>query len=279
MKSRQLLREMGFAGTFYVTSAAVLRKSISEMLNSANVFEGPNDGLAYVSPHAGHKYSGKIAAATYKSISLNKHAEKGTTFVIIGPNHTGLGSAVSVSMANWRTPFGDITNDIELSEEICRYRGIEPDEIAHVDEHSIEVQLPFLKYIAPDSKACFICMMDQDIETCKLLERAISESAKKLDRKTIIIASSDMDHYEPEKVAMRKDFEVFRYLTKMEPEEFNLSVEKAQDSICGYGPITTAMMFSKRNGGKKGEIICYGNSGAETGDHKSVVSYASIVFH
>ena len=279
MKNRPLLREMGFAGAFYVTSAAALRKSISEMLESANVLEGLNDGLAYVSPHAGYKYSGKIAAATYKSISSNKHVEKDTTFVVIGPNHIGLGSAVSVSMANWRTPLGDVANDIEFSEEICRYSGIDPDEIAHVDEHSIEVQLPFLKYIAPDSKACFICMTDQDTDTCRLLERAISESAKKLDRKTIIIASSDLDHYEPEKVAMRKDFELFRYLTKMEPEEFNLSVEKAQDSICGYGPITTAMMFSKRNGGKKGEIICYGNSGAETGDHKSVVSYASIIFH
>ena len=249
------------------------------MLESAVVTAAQNTGTAYVAPHAGYKYSGKIAAATYKSISLNKQVDKNTTFVIICPNHIGLGSDVSVSMANWRTPFGDVINDTELSEEICKYSGIEPDEIAHIDEHSIEVQLPFLKHIAPNSKACFVCMMDQGIDACRLLESAISESSNRLGRKVIIIASSDMDHYEPESVALRKDFELFRHITQIEPDEFNLSVEKVKNSICGYGPITTAMLFSKRKGCKKGEIICYGNSGTETGNRKSVVSYASIVFH
>ncbi len=272
-----LLREAGFSGTFYPSSPNNLSKSISEMLGYARIPDGIDSGSAYISPHAGYKYSGTVAARTYKAISQNKSIGKDTTFLIIGPNHIGLGSAVSVSMARWRTPIGDVENDTALSNEICKHSGIEQDEIAHVDEHSIEVQLPFLKSVAPGSKACFISMMEQEMETSVMLESAISEAAERLGREVVVIASSDFDHYEPEKTAQTKDMQVLRHIISMNPVEFNYDLKKLNDSICGYGPITVAMLFAKRNGCTKGEILYYANSGLVTGDKKSVVSYVSAV--
>ncbi len=274
------MRTPKFAGSFYPSNKELLSKSVNEALNAAEVpAKAVSGALSYVAPHAGYAYSGATAGFTYKALLLNKRLEGIETIVVIGPNHTGMGQAISVSLEDWKTPLGVSENDRELSKAICGFSDyVSLDEEAHSKEHSIEVQLPFLQLVAPGKKLCMICMGDQSPEASRILSDAIINAAKKLKRSITVIASSDFDHYEPSETAREKDAQLHNAMKRMDCEKFDSLLHSLNDTACGHGPITVAMVFAKEKGAGKGIILKYSNSGDQTGDYSSVVAYSSAVF-
>ncbi|MGC8662398.1 MAG: AmmeMemoRadiSam system protein B [Candidatus Micrarchaeia archaeon] len=274
------IRYESFADIFYTSNRKILREFIDKAVKKAEIDEEIAKGaFGFVAPHAGYIYSGEVAAYTYKALEARSKSKKIDTFVMIGPNHTGFGAPLAISMQDWHTPFGVVENDTELALAISKKTPyVTLDEVAHSGEHSIEVQLPFLQRTISKPRCVFICMGNQKLEFSKLLSEAIAKSAKELRREIIIIASSDFNHYESEEVAKSKDLPAIDALEKLDYVKFNKKLEEKEDTACGYGPITVAAMFSKEKGAKKGYLLKYGNSGEANKDYSSVVAYASIIF-
>jgi hypothetical protein len=276
------MRSPKFAGSFYPSSREEISKFVEGAVDRADLkTKGKEIGKAYsyVAPHAGYEYSGGTAAFTYKAMTLNERIKDVETVLVIGPNHTGFGKPISVSLDDWKTPVGVSENDRELSKAISSVsRYIELNEEAHAEEHSIEVQLPFLQLLEPGKRVSMICMGDQDLEASRLLSDAILVAVKKINRKIIVVASSDFNHYESGEAAKRKDTQLLDAASKLDYERFNSLIDSLQDSACGFGPITVAMMFAKGMGASRGVLLKYSNSGDQTGDYSSVVAYSSIAF-
>jgi len=272
------------AGMFYAGTATSLRTQVEECFTHRlgpgvvpkPVKEGPRRILGLVCPHAGYMYSGPVAAHSYHSLALDGTPE---TFVVFGPNHTGYGSALALMNEGfWRTPLGDVEIDVEVANEIVRESSlIDIDESAHRYEHSIEVQLPFLQYLyGSNFKFVPICFLLQDLESSREVGQAVAKVLQ--DRNAVIIASTDMTHYEPQETASRKDRMALNAIEKMDEELFYQTVEAQQISMCGYGPVVALITAAKKLGAKKAELLCYKTSGDITGDHSSVVGYASVRF-
>ncbi len=228
---------------------------------------------ALVCPHAGYMYSGPVAAHSY--LALSKEKEPGTV-VILCPNHTGLGSAVSmINEGAWETPLGRMRIDEDLANAIFQQSDvIDIDETAHMYEHSIEVQLPFLQYLYGDSvKLVPICMGFQDLETSRAVGSAIKEAMK--GRNAVVIASTDMTHQEPQESAARKDRLVLDALEAMDEARVQETVARNHMTMCGYGPVSAAIVASRELGANRAEVLSYHTSGDITGDLGAVVGYAS----
>jgi len=269
------MRYPAVAGSFYTSSLPVLRSEVREYLAAAKRNVQQKERLAIVCPHAGYIYSGKCAAYSYASCSNWK--AKSLTAVIIGPNHTGLGTPISVSFEDWRTPLGEVKADVELAEAIVKSSKIAArDELAHLREHSVEVQLPFLQESCPSAKMVGICMGLQELEAARDLGRAIFEAVKKTGRNAIVIASSDFTHYEPAEEAEKKDSRAIERLLFLDEAGFERMVIANNFSICGHGPIAAAVNYARQAGAKKCELLKYTNSGEASGDYFQVVAYASL---
>ena len=268
-----------FDGSFYESDRGKLQKFIDSAIGAAGVAGEAGKAVSYVAPHAGYMYSGKTAAFTYRALKDNPNTKDINTIVVVGPNHTGIGRPISVSMEDWETPLGKSVNDKELSRAIADdSEYIEMDELAHENEHSIEVQLPFLQSVIPDRRMVFICMGDQSIGASEMLSKSIIKAAACLGRNIIIVASSDFNHYESAETAKSKDSRLLEAIKALDPKSFNRLVHETNDSICGFGPVTVAMMFAKHKSAVKGVVLKYCNSGDTTGDYQSVVAYSSIAF-
>ncbi len=259
------MRRAVVAGQFYPGDAETLRRQVEGYIAAAEVEVSENIKGAVV-PHAGYMYSGKVAAHVYASLPETK------TFVIIGPNHHGVGSAVAVSSDIWSTPLGEVEVDKDIVDALPP--NISRDETAHQYEHSIEVQLPFLQVRFSDFKIVPICMGLQDEKTAKDVGAALTDALK--NRDTIIVASSDFTHYEPDAVAREKDHSVIEPILKLDAPTFYSRLYQQHASVCGYGPIAVMMETAKALGAKKGELLKYATSGDVGGDKSSVVGYGAI---
>lgn len=227
--------------------------------------------VGLVCPHAGYTYSGPIAAHSYMAL-----ARDGTpsTFVILGPNHWGVGSGVSIMTEGvWQTPLGDTTVDSETAKQITEHSSIvDVDEIAHLKEHSIEVQLPFLQYLyGVGIKMTPISMMMQDLDSCREIGVAIANALK--GKNAVVIASSDMTHYEPQKTAEQKDNAAADAIARLDEAALQQTVEAQNMSMCGYGPVSAAIVAAKHLGASSCRILAYKTSGEITGDYGQVVGY------
>ncbi|MAG50470.1 AmmeMemoRadiSam system protein B [archaeon] len=241
-----------------------------------------------ISPHAGYKFSGPCQAWSYKEIAESRMPE---TYVILGPNHTGLGSNFSMYYeANWETPFGIVKVDDLLGRSLlkkCRF--LQNDVMAHLHEHSIEVQLPFLQYVNKDSlkdlKFLPISISNFSIENCKKLAEAIVESNKNIN----IIVSSDFTHYgenykytpftyNKKENLYELDNEAMDFIKNLDSEGFFNFVEKKKTTICGVGPIIVAIEACKLLGAKKARLLHYYTSGDVTDDYNNAVGYGGLVF-
>ncbi len=234
--------------------------------------ERDSDISAIIVPHAGFVYSGASAAHAYLSIAEQDNPE---TVIVIGPNHTGRGTPISVMGEGfWETPLGLVPLDTELAERIVKKSRIaEFDDTAFIREHSIEVQLPFLQFIYPEFKLVPICMGYQDLVTSRDLGQAIHEST--VSESVIIVASSDLNHMESRKESNRKDKFVLDAIEAMDEAMLQDSVKRERISTCGYGPVSATLVASKLRGAKSAEILSYYTSGDIIGDNRSVVGYAS----
>ena len=270
------------AGSFYAGSRESLKRQIDECFThilGPGEFpelhsEGSRQIVGLVCPHAGYTYSGPVAANAYYSLSQDGSVD---TFVILGPNHQGVGSNVSImDKGKWRTPLGDAEIDAFLAEEIIRKSEIvDIDETAHSFEHSIEVQLPFLQYVYGSSfKFVPICFLMQDLQTCMEVGESLAETIK--DRNAVIIASTDLTHYESQKIAAEKDRLVIDAITKMDADLLYSVLENRSISACGYGPVATLLTAAKKLNAEKVQLLKYATSGDVSGDFSSVVGYASL---
>lgn len=262
------MRTPAVSGQFYPRNKNDLEKEISRYFEGVPSAEKPVIGA--IAPHAGYIYSGNTAAFVYSTLP------KADTFVLLGPNHTGYGSPVSVSSEKWSTPSGEAGPDMEFIKALPR-RIIDTDETAHKYEHSIEVQLPFLQHRFKDFNVVPICMGMQDEETALDVGTEIAEAIRKLKKKVIIIASSDFSHYKPDKVAREDDAYFISSILEMDISGFYRKLYERNASVCGYGPIAAMLTASKALGAKKGTLLKYSTSGDTTGDLAAVVGYAGII--
>lgn len=294
-----MLRKPAVAGLFYDSNPEDLKRNIEECFNHklgpgripelgiSRDFEKftnknqPNSQniniYGSVVPHAGYTYSGPIAAHAYYKIVENGYPE---TFVILCPNHTGLGTGISIfNEGKWNTPLGDVEIDEEFANEmISNSNFIDSDISAHVKEHSCEVHLPFLQYFSNDFKIVPIVMWMQDMKSSSDIAEAIVKTTKNLKRSISIIASTDLTHYEPKSVAAKKDKFVLDAITDMDEFALLNAVETHKITMCGYGPTISTIKASRGLGAKKGEVLKYATSGDISGDFNSVVGYCSAIF-
>jgi AmmeMemoRadiSam system protein B len=272
------------AGAFYEGNAESLRKQIENCflhkLGPGKIPEVAEDGLRQVvglaCPHAGYMFSGPVAAHSYYKLALDG---KPDVAVILCPNHTGYGSALAIMNEGvWRTPLGDVAVDGEIANQIVHESPIvDVDEVAHRFEHSAEVQLPFLQYLYDSEfKIVPICFAMQDLPSFREVGQAI---AKVLTGKnSVIIASSDMTHYEPQERAVKKDRLALEAIEAMDEAKFYSTVETHQITACGYGPIAALITAAKALGAKEAKVLSYKTSGDVFGDYSSVVGYAAVCF-
>jgi len=270
------------AGAFYAGTKSSLTKQIENCfihkfgpgkLPQVNR-KGKRNIVALVCPHAGYMYSGAVAANSYYSLANDGVPQ---TAIILGPNHTGMGSGVSMMVEGaWETPLGTSSIDTVTAKKILEQtKIIDTDESAHRLEHSIEVQLPFLQYVyGLGIRFVPICMMMQDLTTSCEVGEAISNAVGSSN--AVIIASSDMTHYENQTDASKKDRLVIEQILSLDEEALQETVESENVSMCGYGPVTAAIRAARVLGAKDASLLSYKTSGDMTGDTSSVVGYASI---
>ncbi|HRW82874.1 MAG TPA: MEMO1 family protein [Methanothrix sp.] len=264
------MRRPAVAGSFYPRHPEALKEELGEAFSHASGGE-PLLIRGAVVPHAGYVYSGAVAAEVYARLPERE------TFVLIGPNHRGLGLPVALSRDSWTTPLGDVECDVELADALAG-SIIDVDESAHLYEHSLEVQIPFLQYRFSGFKILAIAMGLQDEETAVEVGEAVGEAAKSLGRNCTVIASSDFTHYEPQDEARRKDARVIEAILRMDVPSIYKTVYGLNLTACGYGPISATITASKILGAKTGKLLRYSTSGDVIGDFSQVVGYGAIAF-
>lgn len=290
------IRKPAAAGQFYDASDINLIQTLKEsFLDSRGprtlpeIKKGNKDIKGVVVPHAGYIYSGAIAAHSYHTIAGNGFAD---TFIILGPNHTGMGSGVSVMTEGaWETPLGEAPINNELAELLCTSM-IDKDEKAHLYEHSIEVQIPFLQYSANDKAFDFvpICMGTQDYYTSIKVGEIIAEAIKRINKKIIIVASSDFTHagfnymsmpppgMRVDQYAEKQDQIVIEEILRLDPKGVIDAVQQKNISMCGYGPVAAMITAAKIQGAKTAELLKYSTS-YDVQPSDSCVGYGSIIIY
>jgi AmmeMemoRadiSam system protein B len=258
------------AGQFYPGTQTELEAEIGLLVDKNAPKE---EVIGLVSPHAGYIYSGSVAGATFSRIQFKD------TFVILGPNHTGMGARFSImSEGNWRTPLGKVKIDSQLGKQILESSAyLEEDTAAHLYEHSIEVQVPFLQYIKKDVQIVPIILAYAKGTIYKEIGRSIANAIKDSGKGVIIIASSDMTHFEPHESAKRKDTQAIEAILDLNEDELLRRVHDLNITMCGYAPTVTMIAAAKDLGAKKAQLVRYQTSGDVSADYRSVVGYAGIL--
>jgi len=274
-----MLRHPAVAGYFYQGTAEALRKQVQGfIIPSAK----KTKALGVLAPHAGLMYSGAVAGAVYSSVELPD------IFILIGPNHTGLGASVSLmSSGRWETPLGTVEIDEPLAAAILEKSShIHADALAHLREHSLEVQLPFIQYFKHTFKIVPMQMLDTRLETCLEVGRAVAEAVKESGaeagnresgRHVLIVASSDMSHYERAVTAKEKDSKAIHQILNLDPQGLYHTVRDYGITMCGYGPAVVMLASCNALGASHAELVKYANSGEVSGDYDQVVGYAGII--
>ncbi len=263
-------RQAVVAGQFYPARPGQLREMIESMVDSSAARE---EVIGLVSPHAGYIYSGPVAGATLSRVKLKD------TVVILGPKHTGYGQPFSImTEGSWTTPLGEVEIDTKLAEAILgASHYLQVDEMAHRYEHSIEVQLPFLQYFKPDIRLVPIMLTHAAANIYREIGQAVAQAIRDLNRKVVIIASSDMTHYESQDSAKRKDTQAIEAILKLDEDELLKRVEALDITMCGYAPAASLLVAAKELGATGAELVRYQTSGDTSGDYSAVVGYAGII--
>lgn len=265
-----MVRKPVVAGQFYPASPSQLKAMIEEFIDKKAEQE---EVIGLVSPHAGYVYSGPVAGATISKVRIKD------TLIIMGPNHTGRGKPFSIMTEGvWETPLGEVEIDSELGKQILAASGyLVEDSGAHLFEHSIEVQLPFLQYFKPDIRLVPIVLAHGTGDTFKEIGRAIARAVRELNRDVVIMASSDMTHYEPHESAKRKDTQAIEAILGLNEDELLERVDRLNISMCGYAPAVSLIVAARELGATGAELVKYQTSGDTSGDYSAVVGYAGII--
>ena len=262
-------RQPAVAGKFYPRNPDALLREVRSHIPKT---KRKNRVIGVISPHAGFIYSGDVAGSVYASIEIPD------TVILLGPNHTGLGPAVSLMPKSiWAMPLGEVEIDGSLARAIIEASPlVEADTRAHQYEHSLETQIPFIQYFRKDFKIVPICLHQISLGTCRTLSEAILAGLKKLNRTALIIASSDMTHYESHKRASQKDKLAIAQVLKRNPESLFRTVRDNRISMCGVIPATVMLMAVNQLGAQNAALVQYMTSGQVSGDMDHVVGYAGM---
>jgi len=271
------IRQPAVAGRFYPGSASRLRAEIEALTSPQSaagiaVDESKINAVGCISPHAGYTYSGAVAGALYSRLELPRR------FIILCPNHTGQGAPLAImSEGAWHTPLGDAAIDTEIAQAL---RAASPllseDSEAHRYEHALEVQLPFLQVLQPGFQFVPITVGTSNFESLVALGEAIGKVVSDFPEPILVVASSDMNHYESDSITRAKDRRAIDQVLALDARGLYETVRHGSISMCGYGPATAMLTAARLLGATKAELLRYATSGDVSGDRDSVVGYAGI---
>jgi MEMO1 family protein len=257
------------ADRFYPGDAQALRQMVEEMLGEST--DG-DTAIGLMVPHAGYLYSGAIAGQTFAQVNIPSRV------VLLGPNHHGLGHARALAPAGeWLTPLGGCRIDEALQGRIMQAcPEVAVDALAHRHEHSLEVQIPFIQVRAPDATIVPIALGAQPLASLLDFAAALGDVLAQ-ESGVLLVASSDLTHYEAATDAANKDHQALRHILELDAEGLYQTVRQGKISMCGVLPVVAMLAAARRLGASQGRLIRYGHSGAVTGDDQQVVGYAGVV--
>lgn len=264
------VRPAAVAGKFYPQDPKKLAASVRSYMVSD---ERPETVLGCIVPHAGYMYSGHVAGAVYARIHVSQRC------IVLCPNHTGMGTPLSVmSRGSWQTPLGHVEIDAELADALVRSFPLLSDEpSAHKVEHAIEVQLPFLQTLRSGIRFVPIALGTRQFDALEGLGFAIAEVLASIDESVLVVASSDMNHYESDPVTRVKDERAIEQILELDARGLYDVVMQEEVSMCGFGPTVAMLTAARKRGATRADLVKYATSGDVSGDRQMVVGYAGIV--
>jgi hypothetical protein len=267
-----MLRQPAVADQFYPGDARQLAATIKALAKPV-----PEDAkvaaLAVVSPHAGYIYSGRTAAETFARVRVP------ADIVILGPNHHGRGAPLAiVSEGSWAMPFGEVPINHELSELIKSHTPqAQEDASAHHFEHSLEVQLPFLQAARTKIAISPLVVSQLNLASCREIGHGLAAAIREFGRPVLMVASTDMTHYEPRSLASRQDQLALARVTDLDPDGLYRTVLDHGITMCGFVPTTITLFAALELGATKAKLVSYSDSGEASGDTDRVVGYAGLI--
>ncbi len=264
------IRHPAVAGRFYPGDSNILFHDVRSYLSTPAV-AGP--ALGCVAPHAGYVYSGSVTGAVFAQVDLPRR------IIVLCPNHTGKGRPLAImSQGAWQTPLGQAPIDSALADALKeRFSLLTEDADAHRNEHAIEVELPFLQACRPDFSFVPIALGTGQFEVLEKLGEAVADTVQAQSDKILIIASSDMNHYENDAVTRVKDHKAIERMLALDARGLFDVVMREDISMCGFGPAVVMLTAAKRLGATSAELVKYATSGDVSGDREMVVGYAGVV--
>lgn len=269
-----LLRHPAVAGRFYPDDPEELRAEVRAYLAPDDSKDfAPIRAVGCIAPHAGYMYSGHVAGAVFARIEIPQLC------VVMCPNHTGMGRALSVmSEGAWETPLGEVAiHDGFASALKRRFPALEEDTAAHRAEHAAEVELPFLQSLQPQLRFVPIALGTGRLEVLEQLGLALADVIAQHGEPVLLVASSDMNHYESDAVTRVKDHRAIERILTLDPRGLHEVVTQQDISMCGYGPTVAMLTAARQLGAKSAELVKYATSGDVSGDRDMVVGYAGVV--
>lgn len=264
------VREPAVAGQFYPGRRDVLEREVRSFTSAAS---GEKiRALGCVAPHAGYMYSGAVAGALYGRLELPKR------FIVLCPNHTGQGEPLAInSRGSWRTPLGEARIDSALADSLkTSFPLLAEDEDAHRGEHAVEVQIPFLQSLVRDLSFVPITVGVSQYEVLAALGVTLAKVTAECAEPVLVVASSDMNHYESDEATRIKDSLAIERMLALDAKGLWETVQREHISMCGYGPAVAMLTAAVRRGASKAELVKYGTSGDVSHDSAWVVGYAAI---
>ncbi len=266
------MRKPAVANRFYPGTTEQLTKELKELFPQTQP-SNKVKALGVMSPHAGYIYSGALAAKTFQQVEIPE------TVVLLGPNHTGQGGPVSLSAETWDMTLGEVEINSEFNTLLQQNSSLfRFDESAHRLEHSIEVQIPFLQVQKDSLKIVPVILSHLSYAHCQELAKALATAIKHCKENVLIVASSDMSHFESRKIAQQKDHMALGKIKQFDPEGLFQTVTENNISMCGMIPTVITMLAGKILGATSSQLVGYTDSGYVAGDTSQVVGYAGVIF-
>ncbi|MBW2477519.1 MAG: AmmeMemoRadiSam system protein B [Deltaproteobacteria bacterium] len=264
-----MIRPPAVAGQFYPGNKSALSEMLQLLIPASEIHQRL---IGLMSPHAGYIYSGSVAGRTFSNVFIPEEV------IILGPNHHGQGHQAAVyDHGSWQTPLGEIAIAEKLAKAVldsCDY--LSEDTLAHRFEHSLEVQVPFLQILSSTVRILPICIGRLPLEALLSIGDCLAEVIADRPCKPLIVASTDMTHYEPGDIAHQKDFAALEYVKKINPVGLHKTVTEKHISMCGVMPVVVMLQAALKLGATMAELVDYKNSGEVTGDQSEVVGYAGV---
>ena len=265
-----MVRPPAVAGLFYPSDARELAREIDLLCAGT---QGKSRALACVVPHAGYMYSGHVAGAVYSSIEIARHC------ILLGPRHFPRGQPMAIlTQGAFATPFGNAPIDEGLATELARASPLlREDSVAHAREHSLEVQLPFLQRLRRDLRFVPVVLGTDRYGAIEELGHAVAQVVKAQKEPVLVIASSDMNHYESDAITRAKDQRAIARVLELAPRALYETVRNEGITMCGYAATVAMLIAAHDLGARDATLIRYATSADVNGEFDRVVGYAGVI--